>query len=89
MIYAKFMYPENGHTFQQEKCKELGLELNKEYEMSFIHVGGSSSTVFLKDFPKEYFNSVHFEFYEYVNGLRYEVDVYKRFYNDSDYFQHY
>lgn len=82
MIVAVYNYPENGYEFEQEKCKELGLVVGKEYEMSHIKVGGSSSTVYLMDFPGEYFNSVHFDYYEYHQGMKYEVDVYRRFYRD-------
>ena len=45
MIVAVYNYPENGYEFEQEKCKELGLVVGKEYEMSHIKVGNSSSTV--------------------------------------------
>ena len=82
MLYAVYNYPENGHSFEQDKCQEIGLVVGKEYEISSIRVGGISSTVQLRDFPKEHFNSVFFDYYEYHNGMKYEVDVYSRFYQD-------
>ena len=83
MIVAVYNYPENGYEFEQEKCKALGLVVGKEYEMFHIKVGGSSSTVYLVDFPNDYFNSVYFDYYEYHQGMKYEVDVYSRFYRDG------
>jgi len=82
MIYAKFTRPTAGYRCEQEKCVKLGLVLDQEYEMKGISVWSYSSTVQLKDFPGEYFNSVHFEYYEYVKGMRYEIDVYRRFYSE-------
>ena len=83
MIYAKFTRPEAGYQSDQDQCSKLGLVVDKEYEMQSISVGSCSSTVRLKDFPNEYFNSVHFEYYEYQNGMRYEVDVYRRYFRDD------
>lgn len=85
MIYATFTNPNSGYSCQQEHCKVLGLEIGKAYEISKIEVGRSSSTVYLKDFPGEYFNSVHFEYYEVIDGMEYDVDVYSRFYNPYGY----
>lgn len=82
MIYAKFVHPNAGYEHDRLKCKRLGLEVDKEYKMAFIRVGNSSSTVFLEEFPDDYFNSVHFEYYEYVGGICYGVDIYLRFYED-------
>ena len=80
MIYAKFTNPKAGYPSDKEKCTRLGLVINQEYEMQGISVGSHSSTVQLKDFPNEFLNSIHFEYYEYRNGMKYEVDVYSRFY---------
>lgn len=81
MIYAVFMYPENGYTHHQEVCRNIGLVIGHPYEMKRIDVGDSSSTVYLSDFPKQALNSVHFEFCEFVEGEKVPVDVYSRFYN--------
>lgn len=84
-MYATFAHPDYGYPYQQEHCKVLGLEVGKSYEMHKIEVGSSSSTVYLKDFPGKYFNSVLFEYYEVIDGVEYDVDVYSRFYNPYGY----
>lgn len=83
MIYAKFMYPDNGYSSDRQKCKELGLVVGEVYEMTHISVGDSASTVYLTDFPCNPFNSVHFEFYELIESQMVSTDVYSRFYNDN------
>jgi predicted small secreted protein len=49
-----------GFQGDQEQVQKL-LEVGKEYTVDSTIVGGSYTTVILKEFPKTYFNSVMFE----------------------------
>lgn len=62
-VKAVFLYPENGTKYDQEKAMKCGLEKGKEYEVSHIVMGQSSTSVYLEEF-KGPFNSVHFGFME-------------------------
>lgn len=83
MIVAVYSHPNNGYESDRKMCKDAGLVVGKEYEMSHISVGSSSSEVYLMEFPNKHFNSVHFDYYEYHQGMKYEVDVYGKFYRDD------
>lgn len=63
MLYAIFMYPENGHDCDVEYAKEVGLKVGEKYEVEDISMGQSATSVYLKDI-KGVFNSVQFEFEE-------------------------
>lgn len=62
-VKAVFLYPESGYRHDQEKVQRCGLEVEKEYEVSQIIMGQSSTSVYLEGF-QGWFNSVHFEFME-------------------------
>lgn len=86
MIFAVFKHPDAGYTSDRQNCRDCGLVVNKSYEMRRINVGDSSSRVYLVDYPGKDFNSVHFEYYELIDGQIHPVDVYSRFYDPDNYF---
>ncbi|UNY48731.1 hypothetical protein P9294_gp016 [Bacillus phage FADO] len=65
-IYSKegdkvvFAYPDHGRYGDQEIAKEY-LEHGKVYTVDCIAVGGSSSSVSLKEIPNVFFNTVMFK----------------------------
>ena len=63
MLYAKFMYPDNGYDGDVSFAKKIGLEAGKRYEVEDLSMGGSHTSIFLKGI-KGAFNSVQFEFEE-------------------------
>ena len=63
MLYAKFMYPDNGHDCDVEFAKKMGLKVGEKYEVEDLSMGGSYTSIFLKDI-NGVFNSVQFEFEE-------------------------
>lgn len=63
MLYAKFMYPDNGHDCDVEHAKNVGLKAGEKYEVEDLSMGGSHTSIFLKDI-NGVFNSVQFEFEE-------------------------
>lgn len=63
MLYAKFMYPDCGHDCDVEYAKKVGLKVGERYEVEYLSMGGSHTSIFLKDINGA-FNSVQFEFEE-------------------------
>jgi hypothetical protein len=63
MLYAKFMYPDNGWDVDVEYAKKVGLKVGEKYEVNYISMGQSNTSVYLKDI-KGVFNSVQFDFEE-------------------------
>jgi hypothetical protein len=63
MLYAKFMYPNNGWDVDVEYAKKVGLMVGEKYEVDYISMGQSNTSVYLKDI-KGVFNSVQFDFEE-------------------------
>lgn len=63
MLYAKFMYPDNGHEHDKEHVRKVGLKMGERYEVEHVSMGQSSTSVYLKDI-EGVFNSVQFEFEE-------------------------
>lgn len=63
MLYAKFMYPDNGHDCDVEFAKKTGLKVGEKYEVEDLSMGGFHTSIFLKDIDGA-FNSVQFEFEE-------------------------
>lgn len=57
------MYPNYGHDCDKEYVKKMGLKVGERYEVEDISMGGSHTSVYLKDI-KGSFNSVQFEFEE-------------------------
>lgn len=63
MLYAIFMYPENGYNCDIENVKKVGLKVGEKYEVEDLSMGQSNTSVFLKGI-EGCFNSVQFEFEE-------------------------
>lgn len=72
MLYAKFMYPNNGYDGDVEYAKKMGLKFGEKYEVEDLSMGGSHTSIFLKDI-KGSFNSVQFDFEE--DGK--QIDIYR------------
>lgn len=68
MLYAKFVYPDNGHDCDVEYAKKMGLKVGKKYEVEDISMGQSYTSIYLKDIRGS-FNSVQFEFEENGNPI--------------------
>ncbi len=71
MLYAKFMYPDNGYDYDEEYAKKMGLKVSERYEVEDVDMGQSHTSIYLKNI-KGCFNSVHFEFEENGNP----IDIY-------------
>lgn len=69
MITARYVYPENGTSFEQERNMRL-LKLGQEYEVEDIEVLAWKTLIFLKGI-EAIFNSVNFEFYK--DGYPYDI----------------
>lgn len=63
MLYARFMYPENGHDCDVEYAKKIGLKVGEKYEVEDLVMGQSHTSIYLKDI-EGVFNSVQFDFEE-------------------------
>ena len=62
MIIAKVVTLQAGYRSEQEEVEELGWNIDDEFEVESISVGGWRTDVTLKDGGS--FNSGFFEFYE-------------------------
>lgn len=71
-IYAVVETLRAGYDCEEERVKSLGFKVGDKFEVDYIDMGGSSTSIYLKDFPNQAFNSVFFEFEE--NGE--ELDIY-------------
>ncbi len=71
-IYAVVETLRAGYDCEEEMVKSLGFKLGDKFELEHIDMGSSSTSIYLKDFPNQSFNSVFFEFEE--NGK--ELDIY-------------
>lgn len=63
MLYAKFMHPNSGWDSDVEYAKKVGLKVGEKYEVEYVSMGQSYTTIYLK-YIKGDFNSVQFEFEE-------------------------
>lgn len=72
MLYARFMYPDNGWDYDIKYAKEVDLKVGEKYEVENVSMGQTSTTISLKGFAN-CFNSVQFEFEE--DGIL--IDIYK------------
>ena len=63
MLYAIFMYPDNGYYGDIECVKKTGLKIGEKYEVDYISMGQSYTSIYLKGI-EGCFNSVQFEFQE-------------------------
>lgn len=71
MLTAKFTHPNWGYPNDGSFAKTF-LEVGNEYEVEFIDMGQSYTSIYLVDFKKP-FNSVLFDFFE---GGK-EIDIFK------------
>lgn len=71
-IYAVVETLRAGYDCEEEMVKSIGFKVGDKFEVEYIDMGGSSTSIYLKDFPNHPFNSVFFEFEE--NGK--ELDIY-------------
>ena len=71
-IYAVVETLRAGYDCEEEMVKSLGFKEEDKFEVEYIDMGGSSTSIYLKDFPNQSFNSVFFEFKE--DGE--ELDIY-------------
>ena len=71
-IYAVVETLIAGYDYEKEMVKSLGFKEGDKFEVDYIDMDGSSTSIYLKDFPNQPFNSVFFEFEE--NGE--ELDIY-------------
>lgn len=76
-IYAVVETLKAGYDCEEIEFRNLGFKVGEKYEVSFIDMGGSSTSIELVAYPNKTFNSVFFEFEE---GGK-ELDIYedKRF----------
>jgi len=58
-IYARFAYPDNGYAQDRRNAAEH-LIVGEDYLISHMDVGGSSTQIYLHDFPGIAFNQVMF-----------------------------
>lgn len=72
-VYAVVKTLRAGYDCEEEMVKSLGFKVGDKFEVNFISIGGSSTSVQLKDFADQSFNSVFFEFEE----DRKELDIFK------------
>lgn len=63
MLYAKFIHANNGWIGDRERAKRAGLKVGEKYEIEFVSVGRSYTSVYLKNIDG-FFNSVLFDFEE-------------------------
>lgn len=63
MMYAKFTHPDYGFDCNIEFAKEVGLVVGEKYEVDYISMGQSDTSVYLKG-VKGVFNSIQFDFEE-------------------------
>ena len=71
-IYAVVETLRAGYDCEEEVVKTLGFKVGDKFEVDYIDMDGSSTSIYLKDFPNQPFNSVFFEFEE---GSK-ELDIY-------------
>ena len=73
MLYARFNYPDNGWPSERGYAESKGLKVGERYEIEFVSMGGSYTSIYLKNIDGV-FNSVLFDFEE-EDGT--EVNIYK------------
>ena len=61
-LLAKYTHPTAGYSPEGENPKSP-LVLNQTYEVDYVSMGQSYTSITLKDFPNRHFNSVSFDFY--------------------------
>ena len=61
-LLAKYTHPTAGYSPEGENPKSP-LILNAMYEVEWVSMGQSYTSITLKDFPNCHFNSVSFDFY--------------------------
>ena len=69
-ITAVYCHPNSGYESDREERKKIGLVPGAEYDVGFISMGQSYTSVYIEEYG--WFNSVAFDFYE--NGD--VIDIY-------------
>lgn len=63
MLYARYLYPNNGLRRHQDDCTKAGLKVGKRYLVWEVEMGQSNTSIVLDGIAGR-FNSVFFEFEE-------------------------
>ena len=63
MLYARFNHPDNGWPAERGYAENAGLKVGEKYEVEFVSMGGSYTSIYLKNIDGN-FNSVQFDFEE-------------------------
>ena len=61
-LLAKYTHPTAGYS-PEGKDPKSSLVLNQTYEVKYVDMGQSYTSVYLKAFPGRSFNSVSFDFF--------------------------
>lgn len=76
-VYAIVSSLTSGHQDDQEQIKNLNFKVGDKFEVENISMGQSYTSLTLKEFPKQSFNSVNFDFEE--DGKELDIFSDKRF----------
>lgn len=63
-VYAIVSSLTSGHESDQEQIKNLNFKIGDKFEVENISMGQSYTSLTLKEFPKQSFNSSNFSFEE-------------------------
>lgn len=63
MLYARYMYPDNGQQHQRDHIATLGLVVGNRYLVEDVSMGQSYTGIKLDGYDR-YLNSVFFDFEE-------------------------
>jgi hypothetical protein len=55
-----FAFPNNGEQVDKDRLGRLGLKVGAEFTVEKTEIGGFSTTLYLREFPGERFNTVNF-----------------------------
>ena len=76
-VYAIVSSLTSGHEDDQEQIKNLNFKVGDKFEVENISMGQSYTSLTLKEFPKQSFNSSNFSFEE--DGKKLNIFNDKRF----------
>lgn len=75
ILYVKMVEPDAGFASDKEKIKSTPFEFSEYYKVAVLSMGQSSTSLKLEEFS-EHFNSVHFEFYELIDGKYVAINIF-------------
>jgi hypothetical protein len=55
-----FAFPNNGEQVDKDRLGRLGLKVGAEFTVEETEISGFSTTLYLREFPEEWFNTVNF-----------------------------